>query len=191
MRQVTLKEIKQMKTIEKTDLIDKDKKYDYQPELTRRLDKHSEDFDQAIINDITLWKVNRYPVIKSELLADLNAIKKSDKCYDEPKIHDLLIRLLACRGIQLPMASTYLRFKNPSLFQIIDQRVYRAIYGKEMALPGAYNVANRKKLVTIYFAYLCALRKRCATLDIPFEESDRILFNADKRINKAAKLRNY
>ncbi|MEI7901318.1 MAG: hypothetical protein WCK89_13790 [bacterium] len=180
-----------MKPIAKADLIDKDQKYDYQPELTRRLDGHMEDFDQAVINDITLWKVNRYPVIGARLLADLNAIKKTATRYSRPKVQDILIRLLACRGIQLPMASTYLRFKNPRLFQIIDQRVYRAIYGKEMDLPGAYNVANRQKLAAIYFAYLCALRKSCATLGIPFEESDRILYNADKRMNKAVKLKNY
>ena len=180
-----------MRPILKNDLATTDSRFDYQPVLTKNLDDHAGDFNQALINEITLWKVNRYPLISSDIFADLNQIKKTDRRFNRLKVKNLLLRLFACHGVQLPMASTYLRFKNPALFQIIDQRVYRAIYGKELDLPGAYNTANQKRLVTIYFAYLCALRKKCTELGIPFDQSDRILFNADKRINKGQKLNNY
>ena len=180
-----------MRTISQTDLLDRDRVYAYQRELTQRLDGHTGDFDQTVLNEITLWKVNRYPVIDSGVISQLNEIKKTDRAYNEKIVRDLLNRLLACRGVQLPMASTYLRFKNPSLFQIIDQRVYRVLYGKVMVLPGAYNAVNRMKLVDIYFDYLREIRTRCETLGIPFEEADRILYNADKRINKATRLKNY
>ena len=180
-----------MKPITKAELIKEDRAYGFQPELTKRLDGHRGDFDQATIKDITLWKVNRYPVIESGLIAELNKIKKTDEEYKREKLRSLLIRLLAYRGVQLPMASTYLRFKNPKLFQIIDQRVYRALYGTEMVLPGAYNAANRKRLVDIYFNYLDDLRRQCEELGIPFEDADRILYNVDKRINKTTRLKNY
>ena len=91
----------------------------------------------------------------------------------------------------MPMASTYLRFKNPDLFQIIDQRVYRVIYGKELKLPGSYNRANCEEIVSIYFQYLHDLRAKCKELDIPFSQSDRILFNVDSNINKGISLNNY
>lgn len=180
-----------MKAIQKDDLTKTDWSFGYQPALTVKLDAHAGDFDQALINEITLWKVNRYPIVDADVLCDLNEIRKTDKCFSRPKVRRLLLRLLDCHGIQLPMASTFLRFKNPALFQIIDQRAYRAVYGKELDLPGSYNQSGRKRLATIYIAYLRELRKKCVELGIPFEQSDRILYNADKRINKDAKLANY
>ena len=180
-----------MKNLNKVDtLVDADHSFDYQPFLTKKLDDYSADFDQSIINEITLWKVSRYPIIDEALLAEINTINKSDTRVDLPKVRDILLRLLECHGVQLPMASTYLRFKNPQLFQIIDQRVYRAIYGKELKLPGSYNRKNRMVLVDIYFEYLHKLKERCKMLSIPFEQADRILYTADKRINKE-KLNNY
>jgi hypothetical protein len=34
--------------------------YNFQPELTSKLDEIDSDFTQEIINEIVLWKVNRY-----------------------------------------------------------------------------------------------------------------------------------
>jgi hypothetical protein len=89
------------------------------------------------------------------------------------------------------MASTFLRFRNPRLFQIIDQRVYRLLTGTELSLPIYNSEKNKKKICEIYFDYLKTLKTKCNELEIPFEKSDRILYNADKRINKNIKLRNY
>lgn len=180
-----------LKVIEKMDLVLEDSNFNYQPKLTKILDEYNEDFDQSIINEITLWKVNRYPLIDKETLDRLNNIKKSERKLDLYESKLLVKRLLQCHGVQMPMASAYLRFKNPSLFQIIDQRVYRVLYGEEMNLPGPYSEKNINIIVDIYFKYLFDLKKLCRKLEIDFQESDRILYNADKRINKQKKLSNY
>ncbi len=178
-------------TINKDDLYPNDWNYDYLPQITPTLDSYDGDFDQVIVNEIVLWKVNRYPIIDDAILKELNGIKKTDESILPVALKTLLLKLLNCHGIQLPMASTILRFKNPKLFQIIDQRVYRLIYGKKMKLPGSYNITNLEKLTDLYIQYLKDLRKKCDELNIPFEKADRILWMADKRINKDKPLDDY
>ena len=106
------------------------KKYKYQAELTLELDKLETNFNQEIINEIVLWKVNRYVLMQKDTLELLNKIKKTDNILNEELTILILKKLLDKdqKGIQLAMASTILRFKNPSIYQIIDQRVYRFIY---------------------------------------------------------------
>ena len=178
-------------TISRDDLEPNDWNYDYLPQITPMLDSHDGDFDQAIMNKIVLWKVNRYPIIDDAILQELNGIKKTDESILPVALKLLIVKLLSCHGVQLPMASTILRFKNPKLFQIIDQRVYRLIYEKKMKLPGSYNKTNLEKLADLYLQYLKDLRTKCAELNIPFEKADKILWMADKRINKDKPLDNY
>jgi len=177
--------------ISKDDLEPNDWNYDYLPEITPMLDSYDGDFDQVTVNKIVLWKVNRYPIIDDAILEEINFIKKTDHKISPVAVKTLILKLLNCHGIQLPMASTLLRFKNPKLFQIIDQRVYRVIYGKKMKLPGSYNISNREKIADLYLQYLKDLRNKCDELNIPFEKADRILWKADKRINKDKRLDNY
>ena len=100
--------------------------------------------------------------------------------------------LLNTNGVQLAMASTILRFRNKKVYQIIDQRVYRIIYeGKELKLSSYLSQKNIEYQIELYVQYLKDLNKICTDLKIPFKESDRVLFMADKRINKKHKLRNY
>jgi len=171
------------------ELRQEDFKYDYNPDLTKELDETNEDFTQNTINKITLWKVNRYPYVTGDIIRALNKIRNDSEYKEEHK--DLLLRLLDCKGLQLPMASTFLRFRNPRLFQIIDQHVYRLLTGNELALPIFNSKKNKEKICEIYFDYLKILKDKCNELEIPFEKSDRILYNADKRINKNVKLKNY
>lgn len=178
-------------TISRNDLDPNDWNYDYLPQITPILDAYDDDFDQALVNKVVLWKVNRYPIIDAAILKDLNGIRKADASIMPGALKTLLLKLLKCHGIQLPMASTILRFKNPTLFQIIDQRVYRLIYGKKLKLPGSYNITNCEKLADLYIQYLKDLRAKCDELGIPFEKADRILWMADKRINKDEPLDNY
>lgn len=173
----------------KGDLLTEDFDYDYNRDLTKLLDDHNEDYDKNIINMITLWKVNRYPYISEDIITALNKLGKETEYKEEHK--KLLLRLLGCKGVQLPMASTFLRFRNPRLFQIIDQRVYRLITGNELSLPVYSSEKNKKVISDLYFDYLKRLKTMCDQLEIPFEKSDRILYNADKRINKDVKLKNY
>ena len=87
--------------------------FDYQEELTNKLDDYSEDFTHDTINEIVLWKVNRYPIVSKEALRILNTIghDETEICVDKTRC--VLASLLTCKGIRLPMASTLLRFKNP------------------------------------------------------------------------------
>jgi len=166
--------------------------FDYQSKLTCKLDTYNKKFNQNVINEIVLWKVNRYALIEKKTLKLLNSITANEKQIDITKTKLVLTALINTKGIQLPMASTILRFKNKNLYQIIDQRVYRLLYnGKELK---TYYGRNKEKLhsqVELYIKYLEELNKFCAKEKIPFEESDRILYKADKRINKGKKIRNY
>jgi hypothetical protein len=111
---------------------------------------------------------------------------------DIEKTRKLLITLIQKKGIQLPMASTILRFKNKNIYQIIDQRVYRIIYkGEKLKLKTHPNDKNLNDQIELYIKYLHDLTKVCKELSIPFDKSDRILFMADKRINKDISLDNY
>lgn len=42
--------------------------YNYQSDLTSKLDRLNTDFNQEIINEIVLWKVNRYAPVDDETL---------------------------------------------------------------------------------------------------------------------------
>ena len=165
-----------------------DEVFTYQEILTPKLDKTEGEFDQATINEIVLWKVNRYANIDQETLDLLNELNGK---LDKPKAKKVLKKLLGSKGIQLPMASTILRFKNPSVFQIIDQRVFRIIYGNTLSLPAYQSDKNIEKQIDLYFEYLEKLRAVSKDLKIKFEDADRILYNADKRVNKNKKIKNY
>jgi len=163
--------------------------YNYQQILTPKLDNYDNDFTQEIINEIVLWKVNRYVTIHNETLLLLNKINKADRILNEDLTKEILISMLTKqkqKGIRLPMASTILRFKNPFIYQITDQRVYRYITNGN-SLP-AYTT-NVNEQIKIYLDYLNRLQIICDKHNIPFEYSDRILYTMDKNHNKAEKLK--
>jgi hypothetical protein len=75
-----------MNTIFNTDITMEDlenSSYKFQPELTFQLDNLVEDFNQEIINQIVLWKVNRFSSFDDETLLELNQIKKNDLIFNE------------------------------------------------------------------------------------------------------------
>ncbi|TSE03933.1 hypothetical protein [Aquimarina algiphila] len=173
-------------------VLKEDRSFGYQKELTEKLDNLREDFDQNTLNEIVLWKVNRYALFSNEAMALINSIGPSETKLNKDKISVILFKLLKTKGVQLPMASTILRFKNPILFQIIDQRVFRIIYPNETLKLNSYpSEKNIKFQVDLYLKYLEDLKDACKRLEIPFEKSDRILFMADRRINKEISLNNY
>lgn len=154
--------------------------YDFQPNLTPELDLLDWDFNQDIINQIVLWKVNRFTKIDKETLNLLNLINKKSNSLPEELLKKLLEKLLVTKWIKLPMASAILRFKNPSLFQIIDQRVYRFIYWKNINLSSIKTI----DAVDLYIKYLKDLKEICEKYKIDFSLSDRILYMFDKKENK-------
>ncbi len=98
---------------------------------------------------------------------------------DSELTKEVLSSLLETKGVRLPMASTILRFKNPEIYQIIDQRVYRLIYGIDLKMSTKIHL-NIKQ----YFEYISDLKRICKKIGIPFIDSDRILYEYDKIVNK-------
>lgn len=177
---------------ENFDLKDSDKTYNYQNDLTVKLDNTLQSFNQDVINEIVLWKVNRYAKIDDNILKLINDIDRTTGEINIQKTKEILKKLLLIKGIQLPMASSILRFRNNNIYQIIDQRVYRIIYERQTLKLKTYSSEkNINEQIDIYLNYLNDLRKICNKLEIPFCDSDRILYNADKRINKEIPLKNY
>lgn len=173
-------------------ILNSDYQFDYQIELTAKLDFGKALFDQNVLNEIVLWKVNRYAKFEKSLIDEINSIDSTIEQLDIQKTTRVLRMLLKTKGVQLPMASIILRFRNPKTYQIIDQRVFRIIYeGKEFKVSNYLNEKNIQNQIDLYLKYLIDLRAVCSKLDIRFEHSDRILFMADKRLNKNFKLRNY
>lgn len=172
--------------------IEEDFKFNYQQNITSYLDEFDSLFDQDLINIIVLWKINRYAQFDSQTLKLINSIKKNDKLLNLDKTRVILTFVLKTKGVQIAMASTILRFKNPKIYQIIDQRVYRLIYGKNLSNTNTNKTdINITKQIDVYLKYLIDLRLICNKQNIEFEFADRILYKADKRVNKKIKLSNY
>lgn len=158
--------------------------YDYQNELTAKLDTlKPEDLDIKTFYEIVLWKLNRFPSIQDNLLEDLKKVATL-----KPKQHrdakPVLHKMLKSPGIALPMASTILRFLNPSAFQIIDDRVYRVVHPGKAKYPAKPQKLNERYLSTssdIYFDYLDELHK-LSSPKLPFEQADRILYQLDIKL---------
>jgi hypothetical protein len=173
-------------------LVDSDFEFDYQKGLTQKLDNSIDVINQNVINEIVLWKVNRYAEFNESILNALNSNKLKSKEINIEYTGKVLNELLYQKGVQLPMASTILRFINLNVYQIIDQRVYRILYkGKSLKLKSVNNHKNNKEQIEIYLQYLIDLRSLSEILLIPFKYADRILYKFDKRINKNIKLDNY
>ena len=158
------------------------KNYDYQIELANKIEvSANQDFDQKIINEIVLWKVNRYVSTNSEIgwLDMLNSFR-TDKLVDEEKLREFLRLVLDVRGIRLAMASTFLRFRNPEVYQIIDERTYRVVIRNEeddiIRLADYRTVEDQ---IDLYVEYLQKLKALCNQKNITFRDADRILYQFD------------
>lgn len=162
--------------------------FEYQKKLTTKLDDIKGDFNQSTINEIVLWKINRYAGLDQETFNLLNNLPER---FDPERTREILRLLINTPGIQLPMASTILRFKNPKAYQIIDQRAYRVLYGTELKISNNRTKNNIEYQIDLYFKYLVRLKEVTLKLGIPIEKADRILYLEDKELNKKKKLKNY
>ena len=154
--------------------------YRFQPDLTRRLDSSTAaPLDQATVNEIVLWKVNRYVCLKGPTLERLNGVAEIPRGAHRQAL-EVLALLLDTRGVDLPMASTFLRFRNPRAFQIIDRHAYRAVYGRSYPIRGTSPLEAKR---TVYFEYLDDLIDLARAQGLEFEVLDRILYMFDKSQN--------
>jgi hypothetical protein len=155
-------------------------KYKYQRKLTAYLDELGhKPFDQDIVNEIVLWKVNRYAELPEDVLEVLNEVRNTS-----PRSHRsataVLATLLRQPGVDLPMASTFLRFRNRKAFQIVDRHAYRAVYGE--AYPLHSSSSNEAK-IDLYWDYLDRLLALAESRKVEFEVLDRVLYVFDKQAN--------
>src|SRR5579863_6610921 len=147
--------------------------YKYQPRLTARLDSlDGVGFTQDLVNEIVLWKVNRFVELDDDLLRKIECVKELNP-GEHRDAEPLIDLLLIVRGFDLPMASTLLRVRNPSVFQIIDSHAYRAVHGKRYPL---YTSSLRKNKISVYFDYIDELIKLCTRKTLKFETIDRVLY---------------
>lgn len=155
--------------------------YKYQPSLTRKLDdlRNVSVITPDQLNEIVLWKVNRYVSLDAAQLCGIAALAAL-KPGEHRRAQSVLEGLLDVHGIDLPMASTLLRFRNPAVFQIIDRHAYRALYGSDYK---QYTTTKPSKKIESYFAYLEDLRRLCDAKGLCFEIADRALYVFDKRTN--------
>lgn len=158
--------------------------YRYQPQLTSRLDGIGDvAFSQDLINEIVLWKLNRYVFLDSAVLQSIDALR-CPKTGQHRQAEAALLSLLGTHGLDLPMASTILRFRNARAFQIIDRHAYRAVYDQDYPL---YTGTSPCRKITVYFDYLDRLVELCEKRELPFESIDRLLYVFDKRQNGSLK----
>lgn len=168
----------------KNNLNDFLKSYSYQSVLTKKLDNlYDVAFTQLIINEIVLWKVNRYVALNNDILLGIDHLKVLTTGMHQ-QAETLLKSLLNTRGVDLPMASAFLRFRNPKAFQIIDRHAYRAIYGRDYPL---HTTSPIQRKISIYFEYLDKLIELCKKRNLDFQTIDRLLYEFDKRINGSLK----
>jgi thermostable 8-oxoguanine DNA glycosylase len=155
--------------------------YDYQPDLTEILDAHKSDFSQAIINEIVLWKVNRYVNTDTSIdwLKKLNGFKYDNELEEKELREFLKLVLTEVRGIRLAMASTFLRFRNPNVYQIIDERMFRVVMRKENPRKKLSSYTTVDSQIELYITYLKKLKAICEDMNIDFQQSDRILYQFD------------
>ena len=163
--------------------------FDYHPDLTEKLDNLTADFDQHTINEIVLWKVNRYANLDPAALSLINKVNATDTHIDVVLTREIFTKLLAKdqKGVRLAMATTILRFKNPKIYQILDQRVYRFIFGKNLNV----SQSDIDQQLEVYLEYLQKLQEVCKLHNIDFEQADRILYKMDKLYNVDLNLNGY
>jgi hypothetical protein len=170
------------------DLKDVLAKYRFQGRLTKQLDRLSS-LDQQALNEIVLWKVNRYVSFPPDLFKRLNEFRPGGANQgDRMTVRDVLKQLLRVDGIALPMASTVLRFINCDQFAIIDWRAYEVAYpcvdGRLYVVHGKRSPRQIEPQSQTYFDYLDRVQDLCKTSDgIPFYEMDRLLYQLSKEID--------
>jgi thermostable 8-oxoguanine DNA glycosylase len=154
--------------------------YRYQPKLTESLDAvDQEPFGQTLIDKIVLWKVNRYAPLSPKALEELNSVVHLES-GSHKSAYNVIAALLKEPGVDLPMASTFLRFRNPRTFQIIDRHAYRAASGENYPL---FSGSRDEAKIELYFRYLDDLVEIARAKNLEFRTLDRVLYVFDKQTN--------
>lgn len=159
--------------------------YKYLPKLTEELDAFEGEFSPEIIRLMVLWKINRYADLSDSLLTGLDKMRDLE-VGKHRDAQPWLVEALRVKGVKLPMASTFLRFANPKVFQIIDGHAYRAVYGCSFE-AAARAAKGASKQCELYFQYLDVLHSLCEERRLSFATVDRVLYQFDKDENPPLK----
>jgi len=166
------------------------KDYNYQPFLTDKLtNKPLDKINQNWINEVVLWKLNRYVKLEEETIELLNSPAMLAGSFDESFTRIILKKLLTTHGIRLAMASTLLRFRNPAFYQILDQRAYRFVYGHSLNLKTGVTDGAFNQQIDLYIGYLQKLHEISIEKNWRFEELDQILYLLDIKYNDEEKIK--
>lgn len=143
-----------------------------------------------ILNEIVLWKINRIPYVSAETMRKVRKlpVKTTDDLRPNKKqIKECIMELLSSKGIQLPMASTILRFFYPDAFLIFDQRAYREVYKTEE--PTFYGKDANEKYYKVYMDYIekCVEYQKEHCPNVKFRDLDKAFYQADKDKNNRVK----
>ncbi|HFK5574281.1 TPA: hypothetical protein ACG0AX_002637, partial [Elizabethkingia anophelis] len=57
------------------ELLDELPDFNYQEELTKKLDNKQDEFTYETFLEIILWKTNRYPEVDNELISKINRLR--------------------------------------------------------------------------------------------------------------------
>ena len=173
-----------------TQLQDAEREYSYggdeAEEIYAQLQQNS--MDQDILRKVALWKLGRILKVDQDIIDSLDKVKEwsrdnffSGKHKDE--FSDTLVKLLGSTGVGLPMASTFLRFRNPEVFQIVDRRAYRAVFGEK------YKEPPTEKATNYYLNYLQKLIEVNSKFpEVEYSDLDKILYQWDIINNRGIKL---
>lgn len=156
---------------------------EHQEKLKNELDSIGQrDLTYDDLYKMTLWKVQRFPDIKDSALLALNKltyIQDLNDKNDNKLAREALELLLECKGVRLPMASTYLRYRNPRVFQIIDRHVWYQVMNDDTYLYEKRK--NNKEKIDDYFNYLIKLKSLCEREGVDFTKADSIYYWRDKK----------
>ncbi len=131
------------------------------------------------INDlrrVALWKINRVLNIPDNVIQNLDKLAKSKKLsIDDSNTKKVISELLDCQGVNVPMASTILKFLRPDIFPILDVRANRALTGK--------TIQNYEYDLDVYLKYAKKIYDLKDKINLPLHEIDEQLYCFDKKHN--------
>ena len=125
---------------------------------------------------VSLWKSDRVLSVSEKTLEKLNELSaRSDVKLKDELVKEVIENLVISQGIGFPMASAILKFIKPTIFPIIDVRVYRALTGKKPY----YATYSYEK----YIDYAEKVSEISKKLNRPLSEIDEQLYCYDQKHN--------
>ncbi len=158
----------------------KEEKESLRDNLKKKRGKKKPDINRGDLRRVALWKINRVLEISKETIKKLNKLASmKEVSIDDPFVKDLIGDLLDSDGVDLPMASTILKFVRPDIFPIIDVRAYRALTGRRPYFRD-WSLSSKYTRYVEYTKRLKEIAKKRGKL---LEKIDEQLYEFDREHN--------